>query len=137
MKLTTKSEYALLILIRLARTKALPGSSFFVRLEEICTEYDLSMKYAEQQVSALKKSGMVISKRGAGGGYQLAKQPEDISLAQVIRLMDGALAPIGSVSKYFPSHTRLESEAGVIAVMRDIRDSIALKMEQTKLSYLL
>lgn len=137
MKLTTKSEYALLILIRLARADALPGSSVFVRLDEICTAYDLSVKYAEQQVSTLKKSELVISRRGAGGGYQLANQPEEISLAQVIRLMDGALAPIGSVSKYFPSHTRLESEAGVMAVMQDIRDTVARKMEQTKLSNLL
>jgi Rrf2 family protein len=137
MKLTTKSEYALLILIRLARAEALSGSSVFVRLENICKEYDLSMKYAEQQVSALKKSGMVISRRGDGGGYQLAVRPEELSLAQVIRLMDGALAPIGSVSKYFPSHTRLESEAGVIAVMQEIRNDIARKMEQTRLSDLL
>ena len=137
MKLTTKSEYALLMLIHLARGKAFPESPVFVRLEDVCKKYSLSIKYAEQQASALKNSKLVISRRGAGGGYQLASQPEDITLAQVIRLMDGALAPIGSVSKYFPSQTRLESEAVVMGVMQDIRDTIACKMEQTTLSDLL
>jgi len=137
MKLTTKSEYGLLILIGLARAQALPGSTVFVRLETICRENNLSMKYAEQQASALKKSKLVIARRGAGGGYQLARGPENIDMAQIIRLMDGALAPIGSVSAHFPSHTLLESEPSVLHVMQDIRDYVARKMEQTRLSDLL
>ncbi len=134
MKLTTKSEYSLLILIYLARNGAVPDSGVFVRLEEICTRYDLSLKYAEQLIGVLKRAELVAARRGAAGGYQLAKRPNQVSMAQVIRLMDGALAPTGSVSEYFPSRTVLEKETGVITVMKDIRDYIAQKMERTTLT---
>lgn len=133
MKLTTKSEYSLLILIYLARADA----NKFVRLEEICGTYGLSLKYAEQLVGVLKKSGLVLSRRGVAGGYRLGRSAAEISMADVVRLMDGALAPIGAVSEYFPSHTPLEKEAGVLAVMKDIRDHVAQVMERKTLADLI
>ena len=137
MKLTTKSEYSLLMLIGLARSGATPQTGVFQRLEEICRQYDLPVKYAEQLIGTMKQAGMVTARRGAAGGYQLARTPQQISMAQVVRLMDGALAPTGSVSEYFPASTPLEKEARVTAVMKDIRDYIARIMEQTTLADLI
>ncbi len=134
MKLTTKSEYSLLMLIHLTRQGAVPESDAFVRLEEICKQYDLSFKYAEQIIGALKRAELVRARRGAAGGYQLAADPNQVSMAQVVRLMDGALAPTGAVSEYFPSQTVLEKESGVISVMKNIRDYVARTMEQTTLA---
>ncbi len=130
MKLTTKSEYALLILIYLARAEA----DGFIRLETICQTYGLSQKYAEQIVSTLKQSGLVIARRGASGGYRLARPAREISMATIIRRMDGALAPTGAVSENFPSRTLLQTESGVIAIMKELRDYIAQKMENTSLA---
>ncbi|MBF0252466.1 MAG: Rrf2 family transcriptional regulator [Candidatus Omnitrophica bacterium] len=130
MKLTTKSEYALLALIYLARK----NKEGYVKIEEINEEYDLSKKYLVQIFNALRQARYVKTKRGANGGYMLAKRADTISLAEVIRLMDGALAPTSAVSKYFFENNPLEKEKKVISVMKDIRDYIATKIEKLKIS---
>ncbi len=130
MKLTTKSEYSLLALIYIARHE----TNGYVKIEDICREYDISKKYLEQLFLSLKQARFVKTLRGAKGGYTLAIPATEISVAQIIRLMDGALAPTESVSKYFYSHTPLEREGKVIAVLKDIRDFIAEKLEKLKLA---
>ncbi len=130
MKLTTKSEYSLLALIYIARR---PWDEF-VKIEEICSHYDISKKYLEQLFVILKQTGLLMAKRGAEGGYKLKRPPSRISVAEIIRLMDGALAPTESVSKYFFSHTPLEREEKLVAVLRQIRDYIAETLENLKLS---
>lgn len=137
MKLTTKSEYSLLMLIGLARNGAMPDSNVFSHLDELCRPHDLPVKYSEQLIGTLKQAGIVTARRGAFGGYQLARTPKLISMAQVVRLMDGALAPTGSVSEHFPASTPLEKESKVTAVMKDIRDYVARVMEQTTLADLI
>ncbi|MFA6637199.1 MAG: Rrf2 family transcriptional regulator [Candidatus Omnitrophota bacterium] len=130
MKLTTKSEYSILALIFIARKPA----GEYTKIGEICRESGISKKYLEQLFTILKQSRYVKTKRGAEGGYMLAKMPSKITLAEVIRLMDGALAPTESVSKYFFSHTPLEKEKKVLGVLRDIRDYASRRLEETKLS---
>ena len=78
----------------------------------------------------MKQSGFVRARRGSSGGYTLACPAKRISLAAVVRLMDGALAPTESVSKYFFAHTPLEKEKKVLRAFKDIRDYIARKMEK-------
>lgn len=133
MKLTTKSEYSILALIYLARH----GEDRYVRIEEICSEYDISKKYLETLITALKQNRYIITKRGANGGYKLAKAPDKISMAEIIRLMDGALAPTESVSTYFYADTPLSREKKVLAEFKDIRDYISNKLEKLKLKDLL
>ena len=79
----------------------------------------------------LKSSGYVKSVRGANGGYKLAKEPCDITLAETIRLFDGALAPVESVSVYFYEHTPIEQNKKLLGVFKDIRDYVANKLENT------
>lgn len=79
----------------------------------------------------LKTSGYLRSKRGAEGGYKLAKPPDKISVAEIVRLMDGALAPVESVSKYFYEPTPISKNRQLIAVFRDIRDYVSNKLEKT------
>ena len=92
MKLTTKSEYSLLALIYIARHQ---GDESYVKIEDICTAYDLSNKYLEQFLSILKQNRYLQARRGAGGGYRLAMPADKISIAQIVRLMDGHIAPNG------------------------------------------
>ena len=132
MKLTTKSEYSLLALIYLARNR----KKGYVKAEDICSEYGISKKYLEHLLMILKQNRYVNTKRGAGGGYALAQPPSKISVAQIIRLMDGALAPTESVSMYFYSETPLMGEKKVMAVFKDIRDYASRKLEKLKLSNL-
>ena len=132
MRLTTKSEYSLLALIYIARH----AKRGYVRVEDICAEYGISKKYLEHLLMILRQSRYVKTKRGAGGGYALAVPASRISVAQIIRLMDGALAPTESVSMYFYSETPLLQETKIMGVFKDIRDYASKRLEKLKLSHL-
>ncbi|MFH1314322.1 MAG: Rrf2 family transcriptional regulator [Candidatus Eisenbacteria bacterium] len=132
MRLTTKSEYSLLALIYIARA----GKNTYVKIEDICREHDISKKYLEHLLMILRQNRYLRTRRGARGGYALAKPASKISVAQVIRLMDGALAPTESVSMYFYSETPLMNEKKIIAVFKDIRDYASKRLESLKLSHL-
>lgn len=130
MKLTTKSEYSLLALIYIARHE----KKGHVKVEEICARYEIPRKYLEQLLMILKQNGYLKARRGAAGGYQLAIPAKRIVVAQVIRLLDGALAPTESVSRYFFAHTPLEQEKKIMAVLKDIRDYASRRLEKLRLS---
>jgi len=133
MRLTTKSEYSLLALIYIARH----GKRGFVKIEDICKEYGISKKYLEHLFMILRQNRYLRTRRGAGGGYALAMPPSKVSVAQIIRLMDGALAPTESVSMYFFSETPLMREKKIMAVFKDIRDYASRRLERLKLSHLI
>ena len=130
MKLTTKSEYSLIALIYIARNQ----ENGYVKIEDICKEYDLSKKYLEQLFNSLRQARFIKTRRGISGGYKLALSPSKISVAEIIRLMDGALAPTLAVSKYFYEQTPLEKERKVMKVFKEIRDYISDKVEKLKIS---
>lgn len=133
MKLTTKSEYSILALIYIARKQ----KNDYVKIDDICTKYDIPKKYLEQLLIILKQNRFLKARRGPTGGYKLARPPENINLAEIIRLMDGALAATESVSKYFYSETPLAKEKKVIKVFHEIREYIATLLEKTTLKELL
>ena len=130
MKLTTKSEYSILALIYLARNE----EKGFIKIEDICSKYEISKKYLELLFTVLKQSQYLKTRRGIRGGYKLAKPASDISVAEIIRLMDGALASTESVSKYFYSDTPLAKEMKISSVFKEIRDYISNRLEKLKLS---
>lgn len=129
MKLTSKSEYTLLALIFMARK---PKGSY-VKIEEICQAYDIPKKYLEQLLTILRSNGLVKTRRGAEGGYALAKDSRDITAADIVRIMDGPIAPTDSVSRYFYQATPLEKEDTALELFRDIRDYAAKVMESKTL----
>ncbi len=133
MKLTTKSEYALLALIFIARHQ----NAGFVKIEGICERYDISKKYLEQILGALKHARFIKTKTVASGGYKLARPADKINVADIVRLMDGALAPTESVSKYFYAETPIEKEKKILKVLKDIRDYVARTLENLSLADLL
>lgn len=130
MKLTSRSEYALLALVYLARRK----TQSYVSVETIAEAQAIPQKFLEQIMLALKHAKYVKSAKGQHGGYCLAKPANQISLAEIIRLFDGALAPTESVSRYFYESTPIEKEKQLIKVFRDIRDYVADKMESTSIA---
>lgn len=130
MKLTTKSEYSLLALIYLARNE----KKGFIKIEQICSKCDISKKYLEYLFAMLRQGRYIRTRRGTGGGYKLAKPASKISVAEIVRLMDGALAPTESVSKYFFSSTPLSKEKNIMKVFKEIRDYVSNKLESIKLS---
>jgi Rrf2 family transcriptional regulator, cysteine metabolism repressor len=130
MKLSTKSEYACLALIDLAENY----SKGLIKCDEIAIRKKLPKKFLDQILFILRNAGYIKSKRGAYGGYRLAKAPSDINLAEILRLMDGPLAPVYSVSTYFYEKTPIEQNKKMLKLLKEIRDYISDKMEKTTLA---
>ena len=95
MRITYKGDYALKALLDLA----LHYEQGLSTINDVAKRIDAPVKFLEQVLLDLKKGGFVESKRGNVGGYQLAKDPADITLGQVIRYIDGPIEPIGCVEK--------------------------------------
>ncbi|MGB8214015.1 MAG: Rrf2 family transcriptional regulator [Anaerolineales bacterium] len=133
MKLTSRSEYALLALVYLARHE----TDGFISVERVALAQNIPPKFLEQILLALKRAHFLNSTKGQRGGYRLAKPANKISLAEIIRLFDGALAPTGSVSEYFYESTPIEKEPNLIKVFKDIRDYVSDKLESTTLADML
>ncbi|OLD41178.1 MAG: hypothetical protein AUI21_02525 [Nitrospirae bacterium 13_1_40CM_2_62_10] len=95
MKFSKKSEYALRALIELTVQYGQPH----LQRHEIAKRQQIPIEFLEQILLTLKNAGLLGSRRGVTGGYSLIKPPQDITLGQVIRILDGPLAPIGCVSK--------------------------------------
>ncbi|MFN8382501.1 MAG: Rrf2 family transcriptional regulator [Anaerolineales bacterium] len=130
MKLTTRSEYGLLALVYLARQK----ENEFISIEVIAKAQGIPPKFLEQLMLSMKRAHFVRSVKGQHGGYALARDPSQITLAEVIRLFDGALAPTESVSKNFYESTPIEKEKKLTHVFKDIRDYVSQKLEKTTLA---
>ena len=130
MKLTSRSEYALLALIYLSRREG----GGYVPVETIAEAQGMPAQFLEQILLSLKRARYVRSSKGRRGGYTLAKSPEEITLAEIIRLIDGALAPTVSVSHYFYEPTPIEKEKKLVALFRGIRDYISDRLERTTIA---
>jgi Rrf2 family cysteine metabolism transcriptional repressor len=130
MKLTARSEYALLALVYLARNQ----TEDFISIETIARAQGIPPKFLEQLLLALKRAHFLRSGKGQKGGYALAVPPNQISLAEVIRLFDGALAPTESVSENYYESTPIEKEKPLTLVFKDIRDYISDKLEGTTIA---
>ena len=125
MRLSRKGEYALRAMICLSlRYKEGP-----VRIKEIAEREKIPRKFLELILLELKKAGLLQSHRGVGGGYSLIKSPEKISLARVIRIVDGPLAPIRCVSKMAYVKCPEEKSCGLQDVMLEVRNAIAKILE--------
>lgn len=130
MKLTSKSEYALLALVYLARQP----EAVYTRVETIATEQAIPPQFLEQILLILKRAKILNSLKGHNGGYRLAKPPSAITLAEVIRIIDGHLAPTESVSLNFYRSTPIEKETALVNVFAEVRDSMLAILENTTLA---
>lgn len=131
--LSQKAKYALKALFQLAT--APPGTMMMVA--EIAQRENAPKKFLELILLELKRDGLVFSLRGRNGGYALARSPAQITLGQVVRLMDGPLAPIpcASLSGYRPcSDCGDEDACAVRRVMREVRDAVAEILDNRSLA---
>lgn len=94
MKLSKKAEYAMRALLAMSRARE--GTNFSIH--DIATSERIPLKFLEQILLALKNGGILRSKRGVGGGYQLQKPPTKITLGEIITLIDGPFEPIACAS---------------------------------------
>ena len=95
MKISTKGRYALRLMLDLAVNNT--GEN--ISIKAIAARQEISIKYLEQIISMLNRAGFVKSERGAGGGYRLAKAPEEYTVGMILRLTEGSLAPVACIEE--------------------------------------
>jgi Rrf2 family protein len=132
MKLSRRSKYGLLALMDLAARK----SQEPVRLKELADHNNIPVKFLEQIFLSLRNSGVVHSQIGAGGGYTLGRPAKYVMLGEVIRILDGTIAPVSCISKiaYEPCTCPDERACPVRATMNQVRDAIVGVIDNTSLA---
>ncbi len=132
MRLSLRGEYALRALIVLG----LSAEADVVRIQTISERQNIPKRFLEQILNDLKSGGLVESRRGVSGGYRLKRAPEKITLAEVIRHIEGPLAPVSCVSEraYEPCSCPDESRCGIRSVMKEVRDAIVKILEDVTLA---
>ena len=135
MRLSKRGEYGLRAMINLAEAQKNSPTSM-VQIKEISAHEQIPDKFLEQIWLALKNAGLVQSKMGVGGGYYLARPSKEISLGEIVRTLDGPLAPIRCVSQmaYEPCGCPDEETCGLRMVMGDVRNAIANILDNTTLA---
>lgn len=134
MKISTKGRYAIRIMLDMAEI----GGEQYLSLKDIAERQEISVKYLEQIIATLLKSGYVVSMRGSNGGYKLAKAPEYYTIGDILRAAEGCLAPVECVMNGQDGCNRSETCAvhrfwtGLYDVVCDYVDSVTLADLMTK-----
>ena len=136
MKLSVRGEYALRAMQVLARDYQEDDS--VVRIQEISDKQNIPKRFLEQILNDLKSAGIVMSKRGVAGGYRLKRSPDQITLAEIIRHIEGPLAPVSCVSeKYYEKCSCPdESRCAIRSVMKEVRDAVVRVAERVTIAEL-
>ena len=130
--ISKKTKYGLQALLALSRRFG-EGP---VLIATLASEEEIPLKFLELILLDLKNGGIVESRKGRGGGYNLARPPAEITVGSVIRIMDGPLAPLpcASESAYRPcAECKDVEDCGTRIIMREVRDAIADILDHTTL----
>jgi Rrf2 family protein len=130
MKISQKGLYALQAMMMLARHRE-QGA---IKIRDIAYEEGLPEKFLELILLELKNARMVDSVRGAKGGYQLRRDPADVALSEIIRLIDGPLAPFGDAEHLRELIDRDLAHRTLYQVFLDVRDAAARILDHTTLA---
>lgn len=129
MKISTKGRYALRMLIDLAEQR----DNGFVALKEIAERQGISKKYLEQIIPVFNRSGILMTNRGFQGGYKLAKNPDEITVGEILRNTEGSMAPVACLEQT-PNQCERCNECitlpvweGLQSVVNEYLDSITLQ----------
>jgi Rrf2 family protein len=128
---STKGEYGVRLMVQLGRHHGAGPAS----LAEIAAEEDLPRAYLEQLVMNLREAGLVTSTRGAHGGYELARPPEAITMAEVLRALEGPVAPMLCASED-PAHVGCDRSARctVNVLWVRVRDAVTSALDSMTLA---
>ncbi len=133
MKVSQKGLYALQAMMVLARRYTQSA----IRIHDIACEANLPEKFLELILLELKNARMVESVRGANGGYRLRRAPSKIRLSEIMRLVDGPLAPFGDAEHLRVLIDRDTDHSPLYRVFLEVRDAAARILENTTLADLI
>jgi Rrf2 family protein len=130
LKISQKGLYALQALMTLGRRYGVNT----VRIRDIAIDSDLPEKFLELILLELKNARIVESVRGAKGGYRLRRPPAEIKLSEIIRLVDGPLAPFGDADQLRSLITSDPEHRALYKVFLEVRDAAAKILESTSVA---
>jgi len=131
--LSQKAKYAIKALLVLARAK----DGVLVQVNEIAEQQNIPKKFLDLIFFELRRHGLIVSTRGREGGYALAHPAADISIASIVRAVDGPLAPLPCASvKFYRRCSDCEDEktCEVRRLMREVRDAASAILDNTSLA---
>lgn len=131
--ISQKARYALRALVALTRA----GEGESLMISEIAADQDIPKKFLEQILLELKRSGIVMSKRGKAGGYLLLKAPTQISFGEVLRTIDGPIAPLPCLSKIAYRRCidcKSEADCEIRHVFAKVTDATRAVLDRTTLA---
>jgi Rrf2 family protein len=129
-KISQKGLYALQAIMTLARRYGTET----VKIRDIACDSDLPEKFLELILLELKNARIVESVRGAKGGYRLRRAPEEIHLSEIIRLVDGPLAPFGDADQLRSLIVTDPDHRALYGVFLEVRDAAAKILESTSVA---
>ena len=129
MRLSTRGHYGLKAMFDLAENFGADP----IPLKSVADRQNISDSYLEQLIAVLRKAGLVKSVRGAQGGYMLARNPGDITVGEIIRVMEGPIAPVECVSEVEPTECDRFDNCITRTVWARVRDSIAQVLDSISL----
>ncbi len=134
MKVSTRGEYGLRAMVALARMYGRGP----MPLNVIAQDSAVPLAYLEQLILPLRRAGLVISTRGAHGGYQLARPPEQVKVGEIYRVMEGPIAPMDCVREDADEDTcPMIDGCATRVVWLKLRDSIIEVLDSTTLADLI
>jgi Rrf2 family protein len=127
-KLSLRGEYALRALLVLGQNYG-PD---VVRIQTISEQQNIPKRFLEQILNDLKSAGILQSRRGVSGGYRLARRPEQITLAEAVRHLEGMLAPVSCLSERFYEKCSCPDEArcAIRSILAEVRVAVVNIMER-------
>jgi Rrf2 family protein len=131
--LTMRAKYGLKAMADLARAER----NSVLQSREIAERRGISKKFLDAIFADLRVNGLVQSRKGPGGGYLLARPAENISVGEILRVLDGPLAPIGCASRtaYVPCADCIdETRCAVRLAMLEVRDAISAVLDAKSLA---
>ena len=130
MKISQKGLYALQAIMTLGRRYGTET----IKIRDIALESNLPEKFLELILLELKNARIVESVRGAKGGYRLRRAPEEIKLSEIIRLVDGPLAPFGDADQLRSLIVTDPDHRALYGVFLEVRDAAAKILESTSVA---
>lgn len=132
MHISSKCYYGLRALFDLAVNFGRPT----VKIAEIASRQRIPPRFLEMILAQLKQGGFVESRRGADGGYRLAKPAADITVGDIVRFIDGPLAPVDCVSQSRPKPCTFDGECNFFGLWKRAREALSSVLDGTTLANL-
>lgn len=134
MKVSTRGEYGMRAMVSLARMYGRGP----VPLSTVATDSSVPPAYLEQLLGPLRRAGLITTTRGAHGGYELARSPQDVRVGEVYRVMEGPIAPMSCVTEDSDEDLcPMIDGCATRVVWLKVRDSIADALDSTTLADLI